>query len=80
MADTKTLIEQAYSTFNKRDIDGALALMTQDVSWPKASEGGFEPAVIKDATVGRRLWIESELVTNMQFVVSAHSIGIDRRA
>jgi len=40
VADTKTLIEQAYSAFNKRDIDGALALMTQDVSWPKASEGG----------------------------------------
>jgi hypothetical protein len=40
MADTKTLIEQAYSAFNERDIDGALALMTQDVSWPKASEGG----------------------------------------
>jgi hypothetical protein len=40
MADTKNLIEQAYSAFNKRDIDGALALMTQDVSWPKASEGG----------------------------------------
>ena len=40
MEDIKTLIEQAYSAFNKRDIDGALALMTQDVSWPKASEGG----------------------------------------
>lgn len=40
MADIKTLIEQAYSAFNKRDIDGALALMTEDVSWPKASEGG----------------------------------------
>ena len=40
MADTKTILEQAYSAFNKRDIDGALALMTEDVSWPKASEGG----------------------------------------
>ena len=40
MVDTKAMIEQAYSAFNKRDIDGALALMTQDVSWPKASEGG----------------------------------------
>ena len=40
MAGTKPLIVQAYSAFNKRDIDGALALMTQDVSWPKASEGG----------------------------------------
>src|SRR6202161_2457601 len=40
MADTKTIIEQAYSASNERDIDSALALMTQDVSWPKASEGG----------------------------------------
>src|SRR5580704_7324998 len=40
MADTKAIIEEAYSAFNKRDIDSALALMTQDVSWPKASEGG----------------------------------------
>ena len=40
MSDTKAVIEQAYSAFNRRDIDGALALMTQDVSWPKASEGG----------------------------------------
>jgi ketosteroid isomerase-like protein len=40
MADTKTVIAQAYSAFNKRDIDGALELMTQDVNWPKASEGG----------------------------------------
>src|SRR5262245_62150263 len=40
MPDSRTLIEQAHSAFNKRDIDGALALMTQDVSWPKASEGG----------------------------------------
>ena len=40
MNDTKTVIEQAYSAFNERDIDAALTLMTQDVSWPKASEGG----------------------------------------
>ena len=40
MKDTKAVIEQAYSAFNKRDIDGALALMTEDVIWPKASEGG----------------------------------------
>src|SRR5271155_5284180 len=40
MRDTSSVIEQAYSAFNNRDIDAALALMTQDVSWPKASEGG----------------------------------------
>src|SRR5215471_21640680 len=40
MSESRAVIEQAYSAFNKRDIDAALALMTQDVSWPKASEGG----------------------------------------
>jgi hypothetical protein len=40
MSDTKTVVEQAYSAFDRRDIGGALALMTEDVSWPKASEGG----------------------------------------
>jgi hypothetical protein len=40
MANTQTLIAQAYSAFNRRDIDGALVLMSENVSWPKASEGG----------------------------------------
>ena len=40
MADTRGVIERAYAAFNRRDVDGALALMTEDVSWPKASEGG----------------------------------------
>lgn len=40
MTNTKALIELAYSAFNKRDIDDVLALMTEDVNWPKASEGG----------------------------------------
>ena len=40
MAGNRAMIEQAYSAFNKRDIGGALGLMTEDVSWPKASEGG----------------------------------------
>jgi hypothetical protein len=40
MGNTQTLIAQAYSAFNPRDIDGALALMSENVGWPKASEGG----------------------------------------
>ena len=40
MPNTQTLIARAYSAFNRRDIDGALALMSENVSWPKASEGG----------------------------------------
>ena len=40
MLNSKTLIAQAYSAFNHRKIDDALALMSENVSWPKASEGG----------------------------------------
>ncbi len=40
MANTQTLIAEAYSAFNRRDIGGALALMSDNVRWPKASEGG----------------------------------------
>jgi NAD(P)-dependent dehydrogenase (short-subunit alcohol dehydrogenase family) len=39
----------------------------------------FEPVVTKDATIGKRLWEESERVTEMQFVVPAHPIGIHDR-
>ena len=40
MANTQTLLAQAYSAFNQRNVDAALALMSDNVSWPKASEGG----------------------------------------
>ena len=40
MTNAQTLIAQAYSAANRRDIDSALALMSENVSWPKASEGG----------------------------------------
>ena len=34
------LISQVYSAFNQRDIDATLVLMSENVNWPKASEGG----------------------------------------
>jgi hypothetical protein len=40
MANANALIAQVYSAFNQRNIDGALALMSENVDWPKASEGG----------------------------------------
>src|SRR6516162_5458811 len=40
MTKTESLIAQVYSAFNQRNIDGALAFMSESVSWPKASEGG----------------------------------------
>ena len=38
--NTQTLLARAYAAFNDRDIERALALMSENVSWPKASEGG----------------------------------------
>ncbi|UBF30535.1 nuclear transport factor 2 family protein (plasmid) [Kovacikia minuta CCNUW1] len=35
------LLRAAYAAFNARDIDAVLALMTPDVHWPKAFNGGF---------------------------------------
>ncbi len=40
MAHPQALIAPLYSAFNQRDIEGALALMSETVSWPRASEGG----------------------------------------
>ncbi len=38
--NTQALIYKVYAAFNSRDEDGTLALMSEIVSWPKASEGG----------------------------------------
>src|SRR5882672_8174678 len=35
------LLRAAYTAFNARDIDAALATMTPDVAWPRAFMGGF---------------------------------------
>lgn len=40
MESTRSLITEVYAAFNRRDIDSALALMSEQVDWPKASEGG----------------------------------------
>jgi hypothetical protein len=40
MTNTQTLIAEVYSAFNQRNIDDALGFMRENVSWPKASEGG----------------------------------------
>jgi len=38
--DPEALLRRAYQAFNARDIDGALAMMHDDVDWPNAWEGG----------------------------------------
>ena len=38
--DVETLV-RCYSAFNARDLEGALALMHPDVTWPNGWEGGW---------------------------------------
>jgi ketosteroid isomerase-like protein len=48
------LLRSAYAAFNARDIDAALALMTPDVTWPKAFKGGF----VRGSESVRAYWTE----------------------
>ena len=56
MANTQTLITEIYSAFNRRDIDCALAHMSESVSWPKASEGGRVVGKEQIRSYWRRQW------------------------
>ena len=56
------LLRAAYTAFNARDIDAALALMTQDVAWPKAFKGGF----VRGPAEVRAYWTEQWSEINPQ--------------
>lgn len=58
MSNTQTLIAQAYSAFNRREIDAALALMSEKVSWRKASEGGRVVGKKEIRAYWTRQWME----------------------
>jgi hypothetical protein len=38
--DREAILRLTYDAFNARDIDAVLALLTEDVDWPNAWEGG----------------------------------------
>ncbi len=40
-ADVETVVRRCYDAFNNRDLEGALALMHPDVTWPNGWEGGW---------------------------------------
>ncbi len=56
------LLRAAYTAFNARDIDATLALMTQDVAWPKAFKGGF----VRGPEEVRAYWTEQWSEINPQ--------------
>jgi ketosteroid isomerase-like protein len=40
MRSNRELLAEAYTAFNRRNIDGVIALMCPDVDWPNGMEGG----------------------------------------
>jgi hypothetical protein len=52
------LIQHVYAAFNQRDVDGVLSKMTEDVSWPKASEGGRAIGKDEIRAYWQRQWTE----------------------
>jgi hypothetical protein len=56
------LLRAAYAAFNARDIDAALALVTSDVTWPKAFKGGF----VRGTEEVRAYWTEQWSEINPQ--------------
>lgn len=52
------LFKKAYTSFNARDIDGALSTMHPEVEWPKAFEGGYVKGHQKIREYWTRQWTE----------------------
>jgi hypothetical protein len=48
------LLRAAYTAFNARDIDAALAVMTSAIVWPRAFKGGF----VRGPEAVRAYWTE----------------------
>lgn len=71
--DRRELIFQIYAAFNKRDIDGALAFMSDGVSWPKASEGGRVVGRQAIREYWTRQWAEFDPLVNVLEVINRES-------
>jgi hypothetical protein len=56
MQSRRELLTAVYAAFNKRDIDGAVALMRSDVDWPNGMEGGRVHGKDEVRTYWQRQW------------------------
>lgn len=70
---TQELIFRAYSAFNQRDIDGTLVLMSENVSWPKGSEGGRVVGKQEIRDYWTRQWAEFDPLVNVLNVINRES-------
>ena len=81
------LLRTAYTAFNERNIDAALALMTSDVHWPRAFKGGFVRGPEEIRAYWTEQWSEIDgqvepmafhLEENGQVLVEVHQVVRDR--
>jgi hypothetical protein len=75
--ETQALFFQIYAAFNKRDIDGALAFMSEDVRWPKASEGGRIVGKQAIREYWTRQWMEFDPLVTVLDVVNRETGATD---
>jgi ketosteroid isomerase-like protein len=54
--DIEALLHRCYAAFNARHLEGALALMHPDVTWPNGWEGGWVEGREGVAHYWRRQW------------------------
>jgi hypothetical protein len=75
--DTRALISQIYAAFNRRDVDGTLVFMSEDVSWPKASEGGRVVGKQAVRDYWTRQWAEFDPLVSVLEVITRESGAVD---
>jgi hypothetical protein len=71
------LISQAYSAFNRRDVDAVFVLMSDYVSWPKASEGGRIAGKQEIRDYWARQWAEFDPRVDVIEVVEREAGKVD---
>jgi hypothetical protein len=76
---TQELIFRTYTAFNQRDVDAALMLMSENVSWPKASEGGRVVGKQAIRNYWTRQWAEFDPRVDVLEVVERESGKTDVR-
>lgn len=74
---TQELISQVYSAFNQRDVDATLALMSENVNWPKASEGGRVVGKQEIRDYWTRQWAEFDPRVDVLAVVDRKAGKVD---
>jgi len=84
--DREKLLTETYEAFNRRDIDGVLGVLTPDIDWPNAWEGGRVVGHARVRDYWTRQWAElAPTVTPISFshrapgtvVVRVHQIARD---